>query len=331
MKPLRAQPLGVLGLAEQRQVLGQQLGGGGVEVVLVQVRDQRGVDALDDDLGRLRQLDERVAAVVLGVLHRRPRACRVEHRVDEQLAAVDLEPQRRVADQAQVHPAARYPPAGTTPTHPQGCDASPSSACASSTRACGQGCRTIPSRGRGDAGARCCCARRGRASACSTSAAAPAASSPRCATRAPSRSASRSPRRRSSARGATCRARDLRLAGARREPAARPRRGRPRLVLGGARARARHDRVPDRGPARAAARRAAAGHRARPRPAQARADRARPLRRALRPARPARPLLHAPLARRARCGRPGSTAVRLGRWAAPPLLRHALVARAVRG
>ena len=47
---------------------------------------------------------------------------------------------------------------------------------------------------------------RGRASACSTSAAARGASSPRCATPAPIPSASSSPRPRSSARGATCRA-----------------------------------------------------------------------------------------------------------------------------
>ena len=65
------------------------------------------VDARHDDLRRLGQLDERVAAVVLRVLDRRPRARRVEHRVHEQLAAAELEPQRRVADQAQVHLHAR--------------------------------------------------------------------------------------------------------------------------------------------------------------------------------------------------------------------------------
>ena len=99
-----AQPLGVLGLAQDRHVLRQQLGRSVVEVVAVQVRDEHGVDTRDDHLGRLRQLDERVAEVVLGVLDRRARAGRIEHRVDEDLASVDLQPQRRVADQPQVHP-----------------------------------------------------------------------------------------------------------------------------------------------------------------------------------------------------------------------------------
>ncbi len=56
--------------------------------------------------------------------------------------------------------------------------------------------------------------RPGGASACSISGAAPGASSPRCATRAPTRSASTWPRARSSARGATCPARTCALLGA---------------------------------------------------------------------------------------------------------------------
>ncbi len=59
--------------------------------------------ARDDDLRRLGQLHERVAAVVLRVLDRRARPGPVEHRVDEQLQAAELEPQRGVADQAEVH------------------------------------------------------------------------------------------------------------------------------------------------------------------------------------------------------------------------------------
>ena len=108
VKPWRAQALGVLRLAEHRDVLRQQLRCRVVEVVEVHVRDEHGVDARDDDLGRLGQLHERVAAVVLGVLDRGAGARRVEHRVDEQLPAGELEPQRRVADQAQVHRLARY-------------------------------------------------------------------------------------------------------------------------------------------------------------------------------------------------------------------------------
>src|SRR4051794_1672023 len=54
----------------------------------------------------------------------------------------------------------------------------------------GPSCPRTPSRGRGSDAARCCWARPGRASACSTSAAAPGASSPRCATRGPTPSAS---------------------------------------------------------------------------------------------------------------------------------------------
>ena len=73
------------------------------------------------------------------------------------------------------------------------------SACARSTRTTGPTCPPTPSRGRGSAAARCCSPRRGPASGCSTSAAAPAASSRRCGTRARTPSASRSPRRRSSA------------------------------------------------------------------------------------------------------------------------------------
>ena len=142
-------------------------------------------------------------------------------------------------------------------------------------------------------------ARRGaaRASGCSTSAAAPGASSPRCATRAPTPSASSSPRRRSSARGATCPAPTC--GSSRPTAACRSAHGEVDLVWCSEVLEHVPDTIalPHRGAARAAARRPAARDRARPRPPQAHAARARPLRRALRPARPARALLHAPLAR----------------------------------
>ena len=100
-------------------------------------------------------------------------------------------------------------------------------------------------------------ARRSPASACSTSAAAPAASSPRCATPAPTPSAWSSPRRALERARRNVPGADLRLVAPDGSLPLGPRRGRPRVVLGGARARARHRRVPHRDPARAAA--AAAG------------------------------------------------------------------------
>ena len=98
-----AQALGVLGLAEHRDVLRQQLCCRVVEVVEVHVRDQHGIDPGDHHLGRLRQFDQRIAPVIVRVFNGGTGTGRVEHRVDEQLPAGELEPQRRVADQAQVH------------------------------------------------------------------------------------------------------------------------------------------------------------------------------------------------------------------------------------
>ena len=91
-------------LAEQRQVLGQQVDGGLVEVVGVQVGDEHGVEAAHEHLGRLRQLAQRVAAVVGRVRHRGAGAGRVEHRIDQHAAAAELDEQRRVPDQPQPHP-----------------------------------------------------------------------------------------------------------------------------------------------------------------------------------------------------------------------------------
>ena len=117
----------------------------------------------------------------------------------------------------------------------------------------------------------------------------------------------------------------------RRGDPAPPRRGRPRVVLRGARARPGHDLAADRDPPRPAARGPRAAHRARPRPAQAHADRTGALRRPLRPAGRAPALLHPPLAhpRAARHRLRGRR--RCDRSAAPPLLRQAIVARAIRG
>ena len=72
-------------------------------MVGVQVRDEHGVGLARDRVGRLGQVDERVAAVVGGVGDGRPRAGGVEHRVDEQAAPGELDEQGRVADQPQPH------------------------------------------------------------------------------------------------------------------------------------------------------------------------------------------------------------------------------------
>ena len=81
----------------------EQRRGAVVEVVLVQVRDDHAVDALDDALRGNRERDERVSHLVRGVLDRRPRTGVVEHRVDEDPLPRRLEQQRRVADQGQLH------------------------------------------------------------------------------------------------------------------------------------------------------------------------------------------------------------------------------------
>ena len=90
-------------LAEQRDVLGQQVDRGLVEVVLVQVGDEHGVEVAHEQVDGLGQLDERVAAVVGRVRDGRPRARGVEHRVDEQAEAVELDDQGGVPDQAKPH------------------------------------------------------------------------------------------------------------------------------------------------------------------------------------------------------------------------------------
>ena len=181
-----------------------------------------------------------------------------------------------------------------------------------------------------DAGARCCSPRHGPASGCSTSAAAPGASSRRCRTTAPTRSASRSPRRRSTR--PRQRARRRPAPGRARRPAAA--RGRARSTWSGAREVLEH--VADTAhtlPRSGGSCTPAAGCSS-PRPYHGRArnarDRARALRAPLRPARPAPALLHA------RSLRDTLEAfafddIRIATSGGPPLLRQALVARAVRG
>ena len=83
VEPDRAEPILVLGLAEDGNVAGQQPLGGLVEVILVTVRHEDGVEAGDDLLGREREFDRRVANGVRGLLDRRSGTGRVEHRIDQ--------------------------------------------------------------------------------------------------------------------------------------------------------------------------------------------------------------------------------------------------------
>ena len=103
VKPWAASASTSSGWQNTGRSLGSSSAAAVVEVVAVQVRDQHRVEPGDHDLGRLGQLDERVAAVVLRPLDGRAGARRIEHRVDEQVAAAELEPHGGVADQAQMH------------------------------------------------------------------------------------------------------------------------------------------------------------------------------------------------------------------------------------
>ena len=90
-------------LGEHGAVAGQQRDRGVVEVVLVQVGDEHDLGARGDRLGRLGQLDERVAAVVRRALDRAAGLGRIEHRVDQQAPPGVVELERGVADQAESH------------------------------------------------------------------------------------------------------------------------------------------------------------------------------------------------------------------------------------
>ena len=102
-EPVVAQRPHVLRLAEHGQRLVEQRDGRGVEVVLVQVRDEHRVEPLDRDARRLGQGDERVRPWIRRVLDRRPRARGVELGVDEEPPVADLHAQRRVSKEPQSH------------------------------------------------------------------------------------------------------------------------------------------------------------------------------------------------------------------------------------
>jgi hypothetical protein len=83
-------------LGHDPRIARQQLGGVGVEVISVEMRDKNCVEALDDLRRVSRHRDQRISpAVCLGV-YRREGANRRQHRVDQQPLYSHLEQQRWV-------------------------------------------------------------------------------------------------------------------------------------------------------------------------------------------------------------------------------------------
>ena len=104
-----------LGLRQQRQVGRQELRGGVVEVVAVQMGDDAPVDPAHDIFGGERELDERVRNRVRGVVDRWCRAGGTQHRVDQEASSTDLQQQTGIPDERQRHPAR---PSSTQPLWP---------------------------------------------------------------------------------------------------------------------------------------------------------------------------------------------------------------------
>jgi hypothetical protein len=93
----------VLRLAEDGDVAREEPLGGVVEVVLVTMCHEHGVEAANDLLGGKRKLDGRVVDRVRGARDRGPRARRIEHRIDENPPAVELQQERRIAHERDAH------------------------------------------------------------------------------------------------------------------------------------------------------------------------------------------------------------------------------------
>jgi hypothetical protein len=94
---------GVLGLAEHRHVPREKPRARLVEVILVEVGNDGGVETLHDLLGRDGQRHERVRSRARRVLDGRPRTHWVEHRLDQDAPLLQLDQKRRVADQCDAH------------------------------------------------------------------------------------------------------------------------------------------------------------------------------------------------------------------------------------
>ena len=104
-EPVPLQPLDVRRLAEHRHAARQEPHRRLVEVVGVQVRDDDAVEVAHDVLRRQRQRTVGFGTG-LGVLPMGGRApCLVEHRVDQQSLAAELDEEGRMADERQAHAA----------------------------------------------------------------------------------------------------------------------------------------------------------------------------------------------------------------------------------
>ena len=93
----------VLRLAEDGDVAREEPLRRLVEVILVTMCHEHRVEAANDRLGRERKLDGRVANRVRGARDRRPRACRIEHRIDEDPRAGVLQHDRCIAHERDLH------------------------------------------------------------------------------------------------------------------------------------------------------------------------------------------------------------------------------------
>ena len=101
----RAQPSLVLGLAEDRQVAGQEPLGRLVEMILVTMCHDHGVQAPNDLLGRDRKLDGGVADGVRRTVDRGSRARGIEHRIDQNPPSGELQDDGGAPDEGDFHAA----------------------------------------------------------------------------------------------------------------------------------------------------------------------------------------------------------------------------------
>ena len=117
-EPVALQPLDVGRLAEHRHAAGQEPDRRLVQMVRVQVRDHDAVEPRTTSSGGSGRRDRRVRDGVGRVADGRARARLVEHRVDQQPLAAELDEEGRMADERQAHAAtierrvitARVPP-----------------------------------------------------------------------------------------------------------------------------------------------------------------------------------------------------------------------------
>jgi hypothetical protein len=97
--------IGIFGLAEDANVLPDCRCGGVIPVVAMRVRYKDGRDSVEQIGDGDRERDERIAAIVGGILDRSHRGCVTQHWIDEEIEFVDLDAARCVTDElnVQVH------------------------------------------------------------------------------------------------------------------------------------------------------------------------------------------------------------------------------------